>query len=380
MRTSSLTLAVVLVSASRSELAAQNISQPPSGDNQKAAVSQWIGPVELTVTYSSPDVHAPDGSDRRGKIWGQLVPNGYANLGFGTCGDKCPWRAGANENTVFRTSHPIEVEGKPLAAGSYGLHMLPGESEWTIIFSNNSTSWGSFTYVESEDALRVQVAPRKGEFREWLTYEFADRKPDRARLELAWEELAIPISIVVPNVNELYFERISRELRDSPGFTWQSWNQAVQFLLQSKIHLDTAKAWADIAVSTPFIGQENWSTLSTLSQVEEALGHAVEAKAAMDRAIAHPTADPVSIHVFARQLMTAGKKDEAIRIFELNAKKYPGKWPVEVGLMRAHAAQGKAKQAIAHGKLALASAPDDGNKQNLEQLLARLEKGDLAIN
>jgi hypothetical protein len=97
---------------------------------------------------------------------------------------------GANENTVLRVSHDVLIEGKPLAAGSYGLHALPGESDWTLIFSNNSTSWGSFFYKESEDALRITVKPAKSDYREWLTYEFTDRQPDRATVQLAWEDLA----------------------------------------------------------------------------------------------------------------------------------------------------------------------------------------------
>ena len=66
---------------------------------------------------------------------------------FGTCGDECPWRAGANENTVFRVSHDVKVEGQPLAAGSYGLFMIAGPEEFTIIFSKNSTSWGHYFYT-----------------------------------------------------------------------------------------------------------------------------------------------------------------------------------------------------------------------------------------
>ncbi|MFZ6000721.1 MAG: hypothetical protein ACOYW3_09440 [Bacteroidota bacterium] len=42
---------------------AQSLTLPPSGDNQKSRVTQWIGPVEVTINYSSPDVHAPDGTD-----------------------------------------------------------------------------------------------------------------------------------------------------------------------------------------------------------------------------------------------------------------------------------------------------------------------------
>jgi hypothetical protein len=89
---------------------------PPSGNNQKASVSQFIGPVKVTIEYSSPAVHSPTGEDRRGKIWGKLVPYGLANLGAGN-GNPDPWRAGANENTVFSAAEGVMVEGKPLPPG-----------------------------------------------------------------------------------------------------------------------------------------------------------------------------------------------------------------------------------------------------------------------
>src|SRR5262245_1828985 len=119
------------------------LTLPPSGDNQYCSATQGIGPIRLTIEYHSPDVHSPTGEDRHGKIWGGLVPFGMANLGFGTCGDQCPWRGGANENTVFTTSQDIKVQGETLPAGAYGLHFIPGPEEWTVIFSKNHTSWGS---------------------------------------------------------------------------------------------------------------------------------------------------------------------------------------------------------------------------------------------
>ena len=91
---------------------AQFVRTSPSGDNQKSSVRQEIGPVEISVDYSSPNVHAPDGTDRRGKIWGELVPWGLVNLNFGSCGEQCPWRGGANENTTIRFSHAVDVEGQ----------------------------------------------------------------------------------------------------------------------------------------------------------------------------------------------------------------------------------------------------------------------------
>src|ERR1043166_9374712 len=130
------------------------LSIPPSGNNQKASVTQYIGPVRLTIDYSSPAVHGPDGKDRRGQIWGKLVPYGLTDLGFGN-GKPAPWRAGANENTVFEISDKVSIEGKPLAAGRYGLHMIAGPEEWTIIFSKDANAWGGFWCAPATDALRV---------------------------------------------------------------------------------------------------------------------------------------------------------------------------------------------------------------------------------
>src|SRR5438105_12358360 len=97
---------------------AQSVTLPPSGGNERSTVIQTIGPVKVSIDYSSPHVHSPQGQDRRGKIWGTLVPWGMANLGFATC-KECPWRVGARVNTVFTTSADIQVTDSTLPAGSY---------------------------------------------------------------------------------------------------------------------------------------------------------------------------------------------------------------------------------------------------------------------
>ena len=84
---------------------------------------QQVGPVTVSVEYSSPRV-VRGKDDRRGQIWGKLVPYGLSDLGFNDC-SKCPWRAGANENTVFTISHAVKIQGQALPAGRYGLHMIP---------------------------------------------------------------------------------------------------------------------------------------------------------------------------------------------------------------------------------------------------------------
>ena len=128
--------------------------------SQHAVVTQRIGITDVTINYHRPVVN-------KRKVWGGLVPYGDV------------WRAGANENTTIAFSDPVSVEGKTLPKGTYGLHMIPGENEWTVIFSKNSTSWGSFTYDQKEDALRVAVKPQSTDFHEALTYDFDDVKPTR---------------------------------------------------------------------------------------------------------------------------------------------------------------------------------------------------------
>ena len=348
------------------------VTLPPDGDNQRSTVTQQIGLVRVTVDYSSPDVHSPTGEDRTGKIWGELVPYGMADLGFGTCGDQCPWRGGANQNTVFTTTHDLLVQGKPLPAGSYGLHFVPGPEEWTVIFSKNSTSWGSYTYDASEDALRVQAKPQPSEHHEWLTYEFTDRRPDRATLALEWERLALPIELGVEDATGLWVENLRRELRSNPGFDWRGWQAAADFTLASNAHLEQGLEWARTAVEGP-LGQANFRTLSTLSRLQEATGHSADAAKSMEAALEHPTAGPFDVHGFARQLQTAGKNEEAMRVFQLNARKFPGVWPTAFGLARGHAGLGQNEQALEQARAALAQAPDEQGKAAVEGFIKQLE-------
>jgi hypothetical protein len=350
------------------------LTTPPSGNNQQATVTQHIGPVRVTIEYSSPAVHGPNGKDRRGEIWGKLVPYGLTDLGFGL-GKPAPWRAGANENTVFDTSSEVSIEGKRLPAGRYGLHMIAGPEEWTLIFSKDANAWGSFYYDPEHDAMRVTVKPHKHEYREYLTYEFPVRKPEEAVAELQWEELAVPWSIKVENINDLYIARIKENLSNVQGFGWRGWVAASQFCVSQNTHLDQALEWAEIAVSKPFIGEANYTTLSNKANVLDKLNRKQEAAAAMKLAINHPTATPLDLHQFGRRLLADNKPREALTVFQLNAQRNGDAWPVHVGLARGFAANGDAKQALDHARKALTQAPDQLNKDSLAAMVAALEAG-----
>ena len=350
------------------------LTLPPSGNNQKASVIQWIGPVRVSIDYSSPSVHTTAGKDRRGEIWGKLVPYGLTAQGFGN-GKPIPWRAGANENTVFAVSHNVMIDGKPLAAGRYGLHMITGESEWTLVFSKNAGAWGSFFYEDSEDALRVAVKPHKHDYREYLTYEFPIRQAASAGVELQWEELAVGWTIQVPNPNEIYVSRLKQELTSVPGFSWQGFQAAAQFTLSQNTNLEQGLVWAEDAVSRPFIGVTNFSTLSTKAQVLAKMGREKETAETMQTALKLPGTTSFEIHQYGRQLLNAKKVDEAIAVFQLNASRFGDQWPIHVGLARAFAAKGDTKQALEHAKKALSQAPDAVNKQSLESMVKALSEG-----
>jgi len=369
---------VLLACAAGRAFGAQGLTFPPNGDNPQAAVMQAIGPVRVTIDYSSPRV-VRGSNDRRGKIWGELVPWGMSDLGLNGC-TSCPWRAGANENTTFTVTHDVKVQGRPLPAGTYGLQMIPGQDEWTIIFSKDASSWGSYWYDPKNDALRVTTKSGKSDYHEWLTYEFTDREPDKATVALKWEDLQVPFTISVDDVNALWVENMRKDLRQWSGFSWQNWQQAAAFCAQNKINLPEAMVWAQRSVADPYVGgDENFTTLSTLSQLQALNGKDQEAAKTLDKALAHPTATPVAIHLYARGLLLEGNKEKALYVFQVNAKRYPNQWPVHVGLMRGYSATGDQKKALAEAKLALAQAPDDANKKNLQGMIQKLEAGQ-AIN
>lgn len=362
--------AAALLAATPAAAAIRGLTLPPSGDNQPTSITQGIGLVKVTIQYNSPDVHTPWGADRRGKIWGGLVPYGMSNLGpLGICGDQCPWRGGANENTVLTVSHDVKVQGKPLPAGSYGLHFIPGPEEWTVIFSKNHDAWGSFFYDPRQDALRVTVKPEKNAYHEWLDYEFIERKPDRATVALQWEDLQVPFTIAVENATDLYVENLRRELTSSAVFSWENWNAAARFCLEENTNLEEARGWAERAVMIRPV----FSTLDTLAQLQAVTGRLEEASRTMARALQDPNANSFEIDQYASRLLAEKKNEEALKVFLLNVERHPDDWAAHFGLARGYSTVGQKEKALEAARTALKQASDPIARGAVEQLIARIE-------
>src|SRR5271163_150435 len=229
--------------------------------SQPAEISQTIGITDITIKY-----HRPLAADR--KIWDGLVPYGKV------------WRAGANENTTIAFSDPVTIEGKPLDKGTYGLHMIPDANEWTIIFSKNSTSWGSFSYDQPEDALRVTVKPRAADMHNALTYDFDQLQPDSVVVELEWEKVAVPFKVSV-NVHDVVQASLKKQLRNLSQYTWMSWDDAANYLLTEKIALDDALTYANKSIEN----EDRYDNEMTKSNVLTALNRKDEAAAAQKKAL-----------------------------------------------------------------------------------------------
>lgn len=348
-------------------LSQAQLTQPPSGGNKKAWIGERIGITDVTIKYDRPGVKG-----REGKIWGQLIHTGFIDQGFGSS-KSAPWRAGANENTTIEFSTDVTVEGKPLPAGTYGFFVAYDPNESTLIFSKNSTSWGSYFYDEKEDALRVKVKPQTNDRSvEWLKYEFSNQTDNSATVNLFWEKLQFPFKVEVDLV-KTQLASIQKELRTNKGFNWTNWDQAAQWALQNNTNLEQALKWSDSATHQFFGGSNVFLPYATKAQLLQKLGRNEEADAIMKKAL--PMANMNEIHQYGRQLVAQKKSKEALEVFKMNYDKNPNQFTTLVGLIRGYSASGDYKTALKYAKQALPLAPNQQNKSSLETMIGKLEQG-----
>ncbi|MFN2475965.1 MAG: DUF2911 domain-containing protein [Chthoniobacterales bacterium] len=315
--------------------------------SQLAVVKQRIGVTDVTITYHRPLVNGR-------KVWGGLVPFDEV------------WRAGANENTTFEVSMPVQIEGQPLAKGVYGLHMIPTADAWTIIFSKAATSWGSYTYNQSEDALRVTVKPHPCEMEEALDYEFEDLKADSATVTMKWEKLAVPFRVSTKD-EETTLPSIRSQLRGRAQYSWGPLNEAAQYCLTKKVNLDEALKWAEQSIQI----EERFENLSTKADLLEALNRADDAKKVRDHAT--EIATPAQLYTQARQLQAQKRDADAMAIFQGLVKRVPENVFGHLARARIKSAAGDFDGALAEAKAAQAAAPSEQQKAAIKGLIDRLQ-------
>jgi hypothetical protein len=313
-----------------------------------ASVTQVVGLTEMAVSY-----HRPAANGR--KIWGALVP--YDQV----------WRAGANQNTSVSFSTPVTINGTRLAAGTYGLHMIPTEGPWTVIFSNQSEAWGSFSYDQKEDAARVTTKAQPAEFQERLGYSFDEPTSDSVVLAMRWANLRVPLDIKI-DLPRTVLDNYRAQLRGLPRFGWQAWSQAANWAAQNNIDLDDAMAWVDRSISM----NRNFANLRTKALVLEKKGSLADAEKLRSEAFAIAT-EP-ELNNYGYQLLGQQKIDEAIAIFDRNAKAHPQSWNVFDSLAEAHAIKGDRKKAIELYTKAASLTTDQAQKTRITGAIEQLKK------
>jgi hypothetical protein len=276
--------------------------------SQKASLTQTVGVTDITITYSRPAVKGR-------KIWGDAPAS--VNAGTNTLDDAnkrlkdAPivpyghvWRTGANEATTFAVTDDVLINGQKLPAGTYSLHTIPGKDEWTIIFNKDAGQWGSFSYDEKKDALRVKAKPQTvSENQEWLLYSIPVVTPDSAQVNISWEKIVVPFTVEVPDVEALTLRKIDSAMMANPTDWKIPLSVANHFAEDDK--WDEAVKWADKSIKI----KETFQNLSAKSQFLYQAGRKDEALAVADKAIQRGKADKVDTTRFEKRIadLKAGK-------------------------------------------------------------------------
>jgi tetratricopeptide (TPR) repeat protein len=323
--------------------AQQNLTFPDA--SQHATVMQQVGMAEIKIDYHRPGVKGRE-------VWGALVP--YNQV----------WRAGANENTTISFSKEVIIDGKKVPAGTYGLHMIPSENDWTIILSKDYKAWGSFFYKQENDLMRFKVKPQPADFQEWLIYTFDEVTPNSATASLNWEKLKVPFKIEIDLHNQM-LDEMAVQLTAIPGFFWQGWNQAANYCYINGIELEQGLVWADRSIGI----NKNVANTYTKAAILNALGKKDEALKLKSEAFTN--AAEVDINNLGYQLLNGGKIDDAIEIFKKNTELFPESWNVWDSLAEGYMNKGEKQLAIENYTKAIGMAPEN-QKERIKGTLTQL--------
>jgi Protein of unknown function (DUF2911) len=283
----------------------------PIRPSQKASVMQTIGVTDITITYSRPPVkgrtifaEAPATMEARAKGEATLDNQNERKAGEPIVPYGHVWRAGANEATMFVVTDDVLINGQPLKGGTYSMHAIPGKEEWTIIFNNDAGQWGSFTYDEKKDALRVKTKPQMvSDNQELLSYSFEPVTDNVATVNLRWEKVRVPFTVEVKDVKAVWRARADALIAANPT------NEALPLQVANTYAGD--KNWSE---ALKFVDQsikvkETFRNLSAKAIILYGAGRKDEAFAAADVAIAKGKADKVDTAAFEKRVanMKAGK-------------------------------------------------------------------------
>ena len=249
-------------------------------DSQRQEIAQTVGDTRIAIVYHRPNTKgrnnifgctSTDVVPIGGKTYDCLVPYGQV------------WRAGANENTTFEVTNDVMIAGQKLPAGKYGLHMIPGKNDWTLIFSKDNDKWGSYSYDATKDQARVQVKPVKADPTETLSYDFENVSANTAQITLRWEKVAVPFTVDVGDVNGRIVGKIREAIKNRKADDFRPLNQGAGYVLAFKVknNYEEAVGWLDESIKA----RETFGNLNTKARILAEMGKTADAIAAAEKAI-----------------------------------------------------------------------------------------------
>lgn len=306
----SLFLLIAISQSSNAQLPV-SLSLPQVSPFEERSIN--IGFTEIKLEYSSVGIKGRD-------IWDGLIPYGEV------------WRTGANKNTVFSVSDDVLINGQPLAKGSYGFHTIPGEKEWTLIFSHNSEAWGSYFYNEDEDALRVTVDSKEMDSKyEWMKFSFSEYTDTSVAISLKWAHRSVPFEVTIPR--EVTFAHIEKQFTTLPAFSWQGWLQGATYTMQNDYQLEKGLEWAERAHSM----EKNIQTVGLLGKLY-ILNNRSEEGLQLAEELTNEWANEWRSHYSAAEIFeTAGENEEAIKAYEKAIELHPNERSKQVLRQRINA-------------------------------------------
>jgi hypothetical protein len=240
---------MILALAMASSALAQQVRTPrPS---PQATLTQTVGITDITLKYSRPGVKGRS-------IWGGLVPYGQV------------WRTGANEATTIAFSDDVTINGQKLAKGTYSLHTVPGQNEWTFIFNSVADQWGSYSYDQAKDVLRVTAKPERADFREWMGFEIQEMTTDTAKVAFRWENVSVPFTVDTGST-----ARTMTALRSAMNPDWRTPYMAANFAFENPGAATEAEmmGWVDQSIKA----QSNIANLWLRARMAEKAGNKADA-------------------------------------------------------------------------------------------------------
>ena len=300
---------------------AQMVRPPVPRASQKMSIAQTVGTTEISITYSRPAVKgrtifgdAPAAMAARAKGEGTLDDQNLRQKGEPIVPYDHVWRAGANEATLFSVADDVLINGQPLSAGRYSLHMIPAkDGNWTVIFNKDDGQWGSFSYDAAKDALRVKTkADITPQSRELLTYYFDPVGDDQTTVHLRWEKIDVPFTVQVKDVVGSTMTRLRSYVANAKADDAGPFISAANYAKSVKM-TDDANKWYDEALKrtdAQIAVKETFQNLSRKSVILQQIGKTQEAITVGERAVTVGKAAGADTAQFEKRIadLKAGKQ------------------------------------------------------------------------